>query len=215
MSAIGGKAGCDRDSSDLGELGEFGGIAEVAVVIALCVLAPSPREKFVQFSVQRCPGFGQRLDCLAHSTDPSVTTAPADFLERLDAIPWPPEPTTPAALFFSPCQRHARIAGSRRGRSAPTRRLMRWAGTCHNADSPRTVAMTILPTQRLAAGSASAMSHRKCRIALVVIAMAPLKTATKSRSPWVTAGQNQGPRVGKERSAPVDLAPYPNCSRIE
>src|SRR5262249_55471022 len=84
MSAIGGKAGCDRDSSDLGELGEFGGIAEVAVVIALCVLAPSPREKFVQFSVQGCPGFGQRLDCLAHSTDPSVTTAPADFLERLD-----------------------------------------------------------------------------------------------------------------------------------
>jgi len=27
-------------------------------------------------------------------------------------------------------------------------------------------------------------------------------------------GQNQGPRAGKERSAPVDLAPYPNCSNI-
>src|SRR5262245_5779793 len=31
--------------------------------------------------------------------------------------------------------------------------VWRRAGTCHNADSPRTVAMTILPTQGLAAGS--------------------------------------------------------------
>jgi len=30
------------------------------------------------------------------------------------------------------------------------------AGTCHDADSPRTVAMTILPTQGLAAGSVPA-----------------------------------------------------------
>src|SRR5215469_15349442 len=30
------------------------------------------------------------------------------------------------------------------------------AGTCHNADSPRTVAMTVLPTQGLAAGSVPA-----------------------------------------------------------
>src|SRR5262249_59892988 len=123
MSAIGGKAGCDRDSSDLGELGEFGGIAEVAVVIALCVLAPSPREKFVQFSVQRCPGFGQRLDCLTHSTDPSVTTAPADFLERLDATPWgAPRP-----------------AGSQRR-----------AETCHNAVLPGRV-VTNLTNAALAA----------------------------------------------------------------
>src|SRR5262249_4460286 len=34
------------------------------------------------------------------------------------------------------------------------------AGTCHNADSPRTVAMTILPTQGLAAGSVPAESQR-------------------------------------------------------
>src|SRR5262245_13076014 len=33
------------------------------------------------------------------------------------------------------------------------RPVWRRAGTCHNADSPRTVAMTILPTPRLAAGS--------------------------------------------------------------
>jgi hypothetical protein len=53
---------------------------------------------------------------------------------------------------------------------APARRLVRRAGTCHNADSPRTVAMTILPTQGLAAGSVSPMSHHKRRIALLVIA---------------------------------------------
>ena len=35
----------------------------------------------------------------------------------------------------------------------PARRLVRRAATCRNADSPRTVAMTILPTQGLVAGS--------------------------------------------------------------
>jgi len=34
--------------------------------------------------------------------------------------------------------------------------LLRRAGTCHNADSPRTVAMTTLPTQGLVAGSVPA-----------------------------------------------------------
>src|SRR5262245_27606715 len=35
------------------------------------------------------------------------------------------------------------------------------AGTCHDADSPRTVAMTILPTQALAAGSVPANTERQ------------------------------------------------------
>src|SRR5262245_4489402 len=40
------------------------------------------------------------------------------------------------------------------------------AGTCHDADSPRTVAMTILPTQGLAAGSVPA-NHRETKKAPV------------------------------------------------
>jgi hypothetical protein len=70
-------------------------------------------------------------------------------------------------------------------------RLMRRAG--------RTVAMTILPTQRLAAGSVSPMSHHKRRISLLVIAMVPPKTATKSRSPWANARPKPRP-ASKERA---------------
>src|SRR6516162_11404779 len=44
--------------------------------------------------------------------------------------------------------------------SAPTRRGKQPAETCHNADSPRTVAITILPTQGLAAGSVAADTQR-------------------------------------------------------
>ena len=73
------------------------------------------------------------------------------------------------------------------------------AGTCHNADSPRTVAMTILPTQGLAAGSVSPMSHHKRRIALLVIVMVPPKTATKSRSPWANARPKPRP-ASRERA---------------
>src|SRR6516165_5941841 len=54
-----------------------------------------------------------------------------------------------------------RIAISLWQRCAPTRRGKQRAGTCHNADSPRTVAMTILPTQGLAAGSVPANTERQ------------------------------------------------------